>query len=483
MVTKRVVINLVVFFTAAFALVGYGAFTLLGNPFRDARTARVMFDDASGLLPGFSASLDGVVIGTVDSVELAEDGVEVTVDLDEGRTLPGDVEARVIRASAVGEQRVEFTPMGDGEGDPIPDGGLVPTAEGATPPEVSDVLDLANRFVTAIPAEDLNTVVHELAVAFRGREEDLAGFAGDIDTFNREFLEHEESFRRLLESGPRVLDALTEVAPEFREALENTATFTGTLAERRRDMTSLMVNGAEFAETAGPLLDSQMANLACLFHDSATLNSFLSEPEVLRSLQVSFDMNQAFFGPIDALAVEGPAVGFPQFGSQDRGDQAWLRVQTLLPPEEPHASRYLPVRGTPNTLPGPGCTNDFGPGPAPVTQAEGGFEPIREDAMAPAGTESIPLAPHDGDTDSGGEDTDPDATNETPHEPERSGSGDAEAEDELVDTEERSLQIDRPEDEGGSAFDDPLWLALALGLVLAAAGYLWWGNRRGNAAG
>ena len=72
MISRRVIANLVAFAVMATVLIGYGAFSLLGNPLRDPREVRTVFDDASGLLPGFSASLDGVVVGVVDSVELAE---------------------------------------------------------------------------------------------------------------------------------------------------------------------------------------------------------------------------------------------------------------------------------------------------------------------------------------------------------------------------------------------------------------------------
>ncbi len=392
MISRRVVVNLVVFFLVAGALVAYGAFTLLGNPLRDPRQVEVAFEDASGLLPGFSASLDGVVVGTVSSVELVGEDVVVTVDLDPGVTLPGDVEASVIRASAVGEQRVEFTPTAGGTAAPVPDGGRVRAATDATPPEISEVLDTANDLVTALPTDDPNTLVHEAVVAIRGREDELAGFATDIDTFNREFLEHEDAFRDLLRTSPRLLDALTEVAPEFRRALAATAVFSGTLAERSQDLTDLMVNGAEFAEVAGPLLESQMANLGCLVADGADLNEFLADPAVLRNLQLGLDLNTAFFGPIDALAVEGHAIGFPQFGSTERNDQLWLRVQTLVPPGTPMASRYTPLRPTPDTLPGAGCANAFGQGVGPATQAEGGFVPVREDDLVPAGDPNVALA-------------------------------------------------------------------------------------------
>ena len=54
MIQRRVLINLVAFMVMAAALIGYGAFNLLGNPFRDPRQVRTTFEDASGLLPAVS---------------------------------------------------------------------------------------------------------------------------------------------------------------------------------------------------------------------------------------------------------------------------------------------------------------------------------------------------------------------------------------------------------------------------------------------
>ena len=211
----------------------------------------------------------------------------------------------------MGEQRVEFTPTDGGTADPVPDGGRVPAAEDATPPEISEVLDTANDLITALPADDLNTLVHEAVVAIRGREDELAGFASDIDTFNQAFLDHEDGFRDLLRTSPRLLDALTEVAPEFRQALANTAVLSGTLAERSQDLTDLMVNGAEFAEVAGPLLESQMANLGCLFSDAADLNEFLADPAVLRNLQLGLDLNTGLLRPDRRPGRRGPRHRLP----------------------------------------------------------------------------------------------------------------------------------------------------------------------------
>ena len=184
------------------------------------------------------------------------------------------------------------------------------------------------------------------------------------------------------------------MSPEFRQALANTAVFTGTLAERSQDLTELMVNGAELRRgRPDPSSSRQMPNLGCLFSDAADLNDFLADPAVLRNLQLGLDLNQAFFGPIDALAVEGHAIGFPQYGSTERNDQLWLRVQTLLPPGQPDGQ---PLPAAPTDAEHPArrrlperLRHGRGPGPAGRGRAS---SPIREDQLVPAGDPNVGLA-------------------------------------------------------------------------------------------
>ncbi len=395
MVPKRVLLNLGVFFAISFALVIYGAVTLLGNPLAERRTATAVFPDASGILENFSASMNGVVIGHVTDVRLDGDAARVTVSLDPGQELPGDVQASIVRASAVGEQRIEFTPMRGGDEPPLPDGAEVPVAPNTDPPEISRVIDTVDELLQAIPAEDLNTVVHESAIALRGRERDLRALTRNIDVFNREFDQHEEGFRQLLATSPGLLDALTEVAPELRSGIHNTAELTGLLADRRADLTQLLRDGADFGAVADDLIVDQSANLACLASDFAALSDFAGSPGPLADLTYSLDHNQDFFGPVNALAVHGHAIGFPEYGSSERNDQGWLRVQTMVPPGEPPASRYSSIRATPDIAPGGACVNAFGRGAGPAGQADPP-EPARRGGYDEPATVPVDLAAVDG---------------------------------------------------------------------------------------
>jgi virulence factor Mce-like protein len=466
MISKRVIANLVAFFVVSFGLVAYGALTLLGNPMADRRTVTTVFPDASGVLEDFSASMNGVVIGKVTAVDLVDDGVQVTVELDPGKELPGDVEASIVRASAVGEQRVEFTPTDGGTAEPVPDGGVVPASEGSTPPEISEVLDTANALMEEIPPGDLNTVIHELALALRGREEDLRSLTRNVDVFNREFLEHEEEFRQLLATSPELLDALTEVAPELRSAFANTAEFTGVLADRRHDLTALMEHGTQATATADELITGASPNLACLTHDFADLAASANEAQNLDNLVYTLENNQSFFGPIDALAVYGHARGFPEYGSTERNDQGWLRVRLVFPPGQPAASRYSPIRATPDQRPGNACINDFGSGAAAASQGAGAPTPVRDGGIDPATNEPIDLAPTTGPSGIGG-DVDPAAvgTGDTPRgdDTEASASGDV-TRDEPTEEATQAIRSDEEGDDGPG-----ILLPLVGGMLLLAA--------------
>ena len=75
-ISRRLIVNLIVFFVVSFALVAYGVVNLLGNPLDSPTMLTTHFPDASGLYPGFEVELNGVPVGTVTSTALTEHGHE-----------------------------------------------------------------------------------------------------------------------------------------------------------------------------------------------------------------------------------------------------------------------------------------------------------------------------------------------------------------------------------------------------------------------
>lgn len=370
--TKRLTLNLITFFTISVLVIGYGFVNLFGNPFREPVTLVTRMPETAGLRRGFSVTLDGVVVGTVDQVELAEDGVDITIALDEGEEVPGDAEARIVRASAIGEQRIDLSPTEGGKAPPYQDGARVPAAEDAVPPNVEEVITTVQELLQALPTEDLNTVISESATALRGRADDIHSLVRSTEIISTELLRREDDLQALLDSAPPVLDDLTESGESIRQAVENTRLVTEILAERRTDIVDLLRDGTALAELADPILDDTRANLDCLVGSLGTLATSL-DGQPLEDLDRGLELADSFFGIIDDIAVPGHVEDVGH-GGGTRDDQTWLRTQLLLPSPGPPAVAYDPKTATPTTRLGGACESSLGGGadapsqddPAPI---------------------------------------------------------------------------------------------------------------------
>ena len=68
--SRRLIINLVVFLAVSIALIVYGYGDLIGNPLQPPTQVSAVFPNASGLYNNFSVQLNGVDVGSVTGVTL-----------------------------------------------------------------------------------------------------------------------------------------------------------------------------------------------------------------------------------------------------------------------------------------------------------------------------------------------------------------------------------------------------------------------------
>ena len=378
MITRRIAINLVAFVVVSAALVVYGFVDLLGDPLRSATTVSTVLPTASGLAPNFLVTLNGVDVGSVQSVSLVPSGAKVTMTLDPASSVPGDVAARVIIANALGEQEVELVPTSTGAAPPLRTGATIPAAPDPTPADVGTVVAEATRLLRAIPAGNLNTVLHQLAVALNGNAGNLRAIASSSALFAQEFLASKQQFESLLANAPPVLDTVSADAPQLRRALADTATLVQVLAAHGSDLVRLLDQGGNAAQALGTFVAENRPNLACLVHDAAAINANLASAPNLSNLGTTLQTNQLFFGAVAAISPTGPAKALTA-GDHARNDQEWLRTRLLVPPAQPSADAYAQPVTLPPVLPGAACDTEFGPGAPAATQA--GFHPTGPDAQ------------------------------------------------------------------------------------------------------
>ncbi|MDA8400353.1 MAG: MlaD family protein [Actinomycetota bacterium] len=372
MITRRVVVNLVVFTLATILLVGYGTVTLLGNPFRKSMEISAVFPTTSGLYPHFSVALNGVDVGSVRSITLTKAGARVVMSMKPGAIIPSDVVAEVNLANDLGEQQVDLIPRHRGPAKPLANGATIPVARDSTPVEIGAVVRTATRLLNAIPKGNLNTVLQQAASALNGRVRDMRSIIVSSRLFSEEMLRYQGSFRALLANAPPVLNAATSVGPELRKDLANTAVLASVLAKQRYELVNLFSGGAHASTDLSTLLSTEGPNLACLIHDAAGIASNLASGRNLANLNVSLVINQEFFGAVAGITPVGPAKSlYP--GDPGNPHQEWLRVRLFLPAKQPSALAYATPTVLPGVKPGAGCSTALGNGVGPATQA--GFHP------------------------------------------------------------------------------------------------------------
>jgi phospholipid/cholesterol/gamma-HCH transport system substrate-binding protein len=373
-ITRRLLINLVAFFVVSFALVGYGVVNLLGNPLSSPTVLTTEFPNASGLYAGFEVELNGVPVGTVSSTALTKTATKVTMSINPGINVPSNVQASVQIANDLGEQVVNLVPKQHTDPYTLKSGANVPAQPNEVPADVGQVVATATKLLQAIPANDLNKLIGELATSLRGNAGNLRTLIEAGTTFSKEFVAYQQQFTELLANAPPSLDAVTAVAPQLRQDLANTAALVQVLAQQgQAGLHNLFANGSSAFTQINNLITSQSANLGCFLHDTADILTNLAQPANLGNLSQGLAYNQFFFGAVEKIAVAGKAVS-PTKNSPPDQNQVFLRTRLLLPPilSEQGVS-YASANQIPDTLPGAGCTTVFGQGVGPATQA--GFTP------------------------------------------------------------------------------------------------------------
>jgi len=367
-IPRRLIVNLIVFFLVSFALVAYGVVNLLGNPLQSPTTLTTQFADASGLYPGFEVELNGVPVGTVSSTSLTASATKVTMSIDPGIGVPGDVQSSVQIANDLGEQVVNLVPAHGGSVPDLQSGADVPAAPNQVPADVGAVVAAATRLLRAIPADDLNKLIGELATSLAGQAGNLRTLISAGTTFSKEFVAYQQQFTELLANAPPSLDAVTAVAPELRQDLANTAALVQVLAQQKSGLHTLFTSGSSAFGEVDNLITTQSANIGCFLHDTADILSNLAQPANLANLSEGLASNQYFFGAVENIAVEGVAKPTTTHAAADP-EQTFLRTRLLLPPilSEPGTS-YQTYNSIPATLPGAGCVTTFGDGVGPASQ-------------------------------------------------------------------------------------------------------------------
>lgn len=260
------------------ALLGIGRYRLL-----------VDLPTSGGLYPTSVVNYRGSEVGRVTSIQVTRDGVRAVLRMDSGVPIPADVTAAVHSRSGIGEQYLDLTPpQGSVTDRNLADGDVLLVAEDQIPPDIAGLLDAANRAITAIPPDNLRTVVDEAARAVGGLGPELARIIDGSTSLAIEAGKAVDPLTRLIDEAPPVLDSQVRTADSIAAWAARMATITGQLAEQDRAFAGLLsaggpalTEGKALFDRISPALPVLLANLVSVGDVAVTYGNSLEQLLVL----------------------------------------------------------------------------------------------------------------------------------------------------------------------------------------------------------
>ncbi|QRY61708.1 MCE family protein [Gordonia sp. PDNC005] len=267
MISRLVKIQLIVF-----AVVGVLAIVYVGGKY--ARLDKLAglstyhvtlpMEDAGGIFPNAEVTYRGVPVGLVGDMQMTNDGVEVTLNMNSSAAeVPASAKAVVTNRSAIGEQFIDLQPTSS-DGPVLKDGDTI--KEYMLPPKLQNVISDAISLTKTVPVDDLKTVVTELGKAFNGQGENLTRLVDSLDKLSQSGVENLDDTISLIKNSNVVLGTQAEQSDEILTWSRNLELVTATLAGSDPAIRRILSNGPRAASSLSHFIQSNGDDAGKLIH-------------------------------------------------------------------------------------------------------------------------------------------------------------------------------------------------------------------------
>ncbi|OBK21391.1 mammalian cell entry protein [Mycobacterium asiaticum] len=271
---RRVIVQLAVFAVIAVAVVAVTFLHFVKLPamlFGVGRyTVTMQLPEAGGLYSTGNVTYRGFEVGRVEAVRLTDSGVVAVLSLKSGIDIPSDLQAEVHSHTAIGESYVELLPR-NGTSRPLRDGDVIALANTSVPPDINGLLSSANTALTAIPRENLKTVVDESYTAVSGLGPELSRLIAGSTSLAIDARKNLDPMLALIDQAQPVLDSQTRTSDAIAGWAAHLAAVTAELQSHDAAIGGVVDRGGpalaetrQLFERVQPTLPILLANLVSI---------------------------------------------------------------------------------------------------------------------------------------------------------------------------------------------------------------------------
>lgn len=380
-----------------------GALLLSSGFFKDTYTLTASFTDAAGLKSSDDVRVAGLKAGKVDSVQIINGHVDVSMKVNSDVQLPVDSRAEISVETLLGKKTVTLY-YGDSK-DIYDDGGNIPLDKTRTPVEITDLADTSVDLLQKSDADAFETFMEEVTKITQGKKDEVTGLITGLTRVTSAIDDRRDQIGRLIDSLKTIGKTFADRDGTLLSLLDNYKVILGNLEVRTADLTRLL-NATDTAshetaslvsrnrDTLNSMLDSLHTTLQVVDKHQLDLAASVSylDTAVKGYQSVGYSENtpnrwanifvqslgpggiDAFFGPCGALDQAFDQLLGPDPRPCNEREQ----------PDEGGGGICVPVPGLPCVNPTPPVNGDPGSGGSSPDSGSGVTDQVK-DAVPGAG--------------------------------------------------------------------------------------------------
>lgn len=343
---------------------GAGAVAVTGMMLTGAIKSKVVNSTAvfencgQGLRVGGDVKLRGVLVGRIESIELADEDCYVGLDLfpESIEQIPANVGAEVRAKTVFGEKWVELLFPDNPEETRIAAGDEIDKDDTIDPLEVETILNVALPLLDAIDPEHLAGALEALAGGFVGHEDAaIRGINSGIDAL-KPFNDNESRLEAGIDQLAASADVFAEVDDDLLDALDNLDDVNRFVVENEALIEENFVKAPELLQELSSLFDTHFIDFTRIVDRGATVIGVLAarSDDLERLLNVLPQFNSGWIRNLDHQCRYRQATDEPGKAKGDPVPGRCWRVHNLLSHSQ---GAYAP-----GDEPRPGGSRSSGPG-------------------------------------------------------------------------------------------------------------------------
>ena len=232
---------------------------------KQAYEVKAEFKDAAGVTSENQVRVAGIKVGTVSEIELEDDHVLITMEIDNGTEIPANSFAEIKLATLLGTKFVDLEAKG---GEPyMEDGDVIPLERTSVPYEIYQASNQGTDVIEDLDGEALNDMLRQLTKLTTVAQDEVGVALEGLNELGTGLNEKDEELRSLL-SGSRELTALlSDEGDEIVRLIDASNDVLGSLARKRKNLQSLLAVTKQMAGTVTQVLRENRSNLDGILTD------------------------------------------------------------------------------------------------------------------------------------------------------------------------------------------------------------------------